>query len=220
MKAGDDAVKAQGAGPSSSQEGPASGVRRIEKRFSVRRTAGRQIGLRVECAFQCVPNGERKFSSQPGAALVRVRNPERPCAPGSADDGVAAAAESNRTGRTLGVGRRPLSAPGSADEYRSKNARVAPLRKTCSSHDRVRGKTIRRHREDSGTRKAVTQSESLFVLTPEATGNFSRSSSPPSSPAGTKAAPRTSICACARRTTKPRRPRTAATPRKRSFRNR
>ena len=35
MKARDDAVKAQGAGPSSSQEGPASGVRRMEKRFSI-----------------------------------------------------------------------------------------------------------------------------------------------------------------------------------------
>lgn len=114
--AGDDAVKAQGAGPSSSQEGPASGVRRIEKRFLIKRTVCPGTCSRVEWRSSMRPFWGRKVSSQPGALLVRVRNPERPCAPGLAGDGVAAAARSNRTGRTLGVGRRPLTAPGSADE--------------------------------------------------------------------------------------------------------
>ena len=214
----DDAVKAQGAGPSSSQEGPVSGVRRIEKRFLIKRTASRRTCLRVEWRSSMRLSKDRlKVSSQPGALLVWVRNPERPCAPGLAGDGVAAAARSNRTGRTLGVGRRPLTAPGSADEKRllknyrgivaatrrttcsvfaaalshanfstpSKNARVAPLDGPAVPTIGFAGKPGRRHREVSGTRKAVKQSESLFVLTPEATGTFpavSESAGPPALP--------------------------------------
>jgi len=61
-------------------------------------------------------HGRAASSSRPGAALVRVRNPERSCAPGFPGYGVAAAGKSNRNGRTLGVGRRHLPAPGAADE--------------------------------------------------------------------------------------------------------